>query len=609
MWPQVHEQEARTIGLLSYLYGPKDGEHTDPHLVASYDGFAPDPGRDADATLKELSSLLDLPVRRAGDKAPTKHVWHISVRAAPEDRTLTDADWGDVARRIVKATGIDAGTDSGLPGCRWVAVRHAEDHIHIAATLVRSNGEAYHPFKEGIDAQEEARLIERDYGLRRLDRRDRTAARRPSKAEQHKAKRTGRLPRKQLQTLVRTAAAYAADPDEFLALLHRHGILVEPTRDAQGVIHGYKVALPDDLNAKGEPVWFAGSTLAPDLSWPKIHARLTGTTGDTADNSATSQWPDLTASNPWDRAAAHLDRITALLHIGAEPDGGTHSRAETDRSSDDARIPDEVAAALRATVGELLHILPPTLRNHPLPIETRHELRQAADAFAHAARTSGKAAHAYARAMRSTVRALADTVLSPNTSAEYVIADLIAAALLTVIAIGRWHQARKHQAQARAAATAAHHLRAAYRATAPRPLQRLAANAPRPLLADEYAKLTGFVLTRRAGPGLAEKVLADGAIAALTTALHHGIERGHHPLVLLDHAVTRRELDSADNPAEVLTWRIHRLARTHPAAARRESNTKSAGRRTGTRTTSAPRTGTGLPTGPPTTPPANRRTR
>ncbi|UGQ15010.1 mobilization protein [Yinghuangia sp. ASG 101] len=604
MWPQVHKQESRTIGLLSYLYGPKDGEHTDPHLVASYDGFAPDPGRDTHATLKELAALLDLPVRRAADKAPTKHVWHISVRAAPEDRTLTDEEWGDIARRIVKATGIDAGPDSDLPGCRWVAVRHAEDHIHIAATLVRSNGEAYHPFKEGIDAQEEARLIERDYRLRRLDRRDRTAARRPSKAEQHKAKRTGRLPRKQLQTLVRTAAAYAADPDEFLALLHRHDILVQPTRDARGVIHGYKVALPDDLNANSEPVWFAGSTLAPDLTWPKIHARLTATAGDgTTDSSAAPQWPDLAAPNPWDRAAAHLDRITALLQTGA------NSRTETDRPADDTQIPDEVAAALRATVGELLHILPEALHGHPLPTETRYELRQAADAFAHAARTSGKAAHAYTRAMRSTVRALADTVLSPNTSAEYVIADLIAAALLTVIAISRWHQARKHEAQARAAATAAHHLRAAYRATAPRSLHRLAANAPHTLLVDEYAKLTGFVLTRRAGPVLAEEVLADDAIGALTTALHHGIERGHHPLVLLDHAVTRRELLSADNPAEVLTWRIHRLARTHPAAARRESNTKSGGRRTGARTASAPRTGNGLPTAAPTTPPANRRTR
>jgi hypothetical protein len=38
---------SRTHGLLVHLYGPgKRDEHTDPHLVGSWDGFAPDPGRD-----------------------------------------------------------------------------------------------------------------------------------------------------------------------------------------------------------------------------------------------------------------------------------------------------------------------------------------------------------------------------------------------------------------------------------------------------------------------------------------------------------------------------------------------------------------------------------
>ncbi len=113
MIPSVNESGSRTIGLLAYLYGPgKHEEHTDPdpHLVASFDGMSPDPGRDPNATLKDLQQLLDQPVMALAKHArPAKHVWHTSVRADPKDRTLSDEEWADIARRIVAATGIDPG--------------------------------------------------------------------------------------------------------------------------------------------------------------------------------------------------------------------------------------------------------------------------------------------------------------------------------------------------------------------------------------------------------------------------------------------------------------------------------------------------------------------
>ncbi|MYS55626.1 mobilization protein, partial [Streptomyces sp. SID6013] len=63
MIPRIQKRGQRTIGLLYYLYGPgKFEEHTDPHLVASWDHNAPDPGRDTTATLKQLQQLLDQPV-------------------------------------------------------------------------------------------------------------------------------------------------------------------------------------------------------------------------------------------------------------------------------------------------------------------------------------------------------------------------------------------------------------------------------------------------------------------------------------------------------------------------------------------------------------------
>ncbi|RYJ31473.1 hypothetical protein CU044_0483 [Streptomyces sp. L-9-10] len=56
----------------------------------------------------------------------------LPVRTAPGDRYLTDDDWAEVARRIVHATGLTPGGDD--QACRWIAVQHADDHIHILAS-------------------------------------------------------------------------------------------------------------------------------------------------------------------------------------------------------------------------------------------------------------------------------------------------------------------------------------------------------------------------------------------------------------------------------------------------------------------------------------------
>ncbi|MGW1464434.1 relaxase/mobilization nuclease domain-containing protein [Streptomyces sp. NPDC002308] len=177
---------SRTHGLLVYLYGPgRCEEHTDAHLVGSWDGFAPDPGRDTGldpdpkVTLARLTAALDLRVKQAGDRAPAKHVWHCSVRTAPGDRRLDDEEWNAVAQRIVHATGIAPAGDSD--GCRWIAVRHAEDHIHIVATLVRGDLRTPRLNYDCNRAQAERRRIEKETGLRPASRRhsDASAAARP----------------------------------------------------------------------------------------------------------------------------------------------------------------------------------------------------------------------------------------------------------------------------------------------------------------------------------------------------------------------------------------------------------------------------------------------
>ncbi|MFE0138146.1 mobilization protein, partial [Streptomyces sp. NPDC059037] len=132
MIPSINDPGDDTAGLLYYLYGAgRAEEHVDPHLVASFDGMAPDPGRRADfhRAIKDLAGLIDQPVEALPSHArPALPVWHTSVRAAPGDRTLSDDEWADIARRVVAATGIDPG--DGEPGCRWAAVRHADQNNH-----------------------------------------------------------------------------------------------------------------------------------------------------------------------------------------------------------------------------------------------------------------------------------------------------------------------------------------------------------------------------------------------------------------------------------------------------------------------------------------------
>lgn len=120
MIPRIHKQGSSTRGLLNYLYGKGTREeHVDPHLVASFDDMAPDPGRDPSATKEDLQRLLDQPLHLLDvDQRPDQHVWHCSVRAARTDRILSDEEWGAIARRIVAATGIDpaAQTTPGAGG-------------------------------------------------------------------------------------------------------------------------------------------------------------------------------------------------------------------------------------------------------------------------------------------------------------------------------------------------------------------------------------------------------------------------------------------------------------------------------------------------------------
>ncbi|WP_432079612.1 relaxase/mobilization nuclease domain-containing protein [Streptomyces sp. YPW6] len=536
MIPSVNDPGDRTIGLLAYLYGPgKHEEHTDPHLVASFDDMSPDPGRDPNATLKDLQQLLDQPVMALPRHArPAKHVWHTSVRTAPGDRTLSDEEWAGIARRIVAATGIDPG--NGQPGCRWAAVRHADDHIHIVATLVREDGLRPDDFRSGARAQAEARIIEKGLGLHEVAPGDGTAAQRPTSAERHKAERQGRerTAREELRETVRRAVAGVRSEEEFFDRLSGAGLLIRKRTAPSGDLLGYKVALPDDRNRDGEPVFYPGARLAPDLSLPRIRERWSGD----AQDAPVPRPEDAARTGPRTPAAARRRTASAAWQ----------AMLVIEHGGDDA-----VAAAHIAAAGEILDALAKTSAAH-----TRRELRDAATAFERASRSHVRAIRGHDRALRQAARDLVHGGPALGRGEDGASTAMAIDMLFFLItAAAHWHAKKGHAQQAAAAARAAEYLRSAYQEAAAGPLGVLyqrGRRLNRPLLQRQT------VVLREALPGLAEQILAEPGWYALAATIADAEAAGHDPAALLSDAVERRELDTAESVSDVLVWRMRRMA-------------------------------------------------
>ncbi len=272
--------------LIYYLYGPgRHQEHTDPHIVAGWrhpaelePALRPDGSRD----FRMLTGLLNQPHAALGRRGYDRPVWHCSVRAAPEDPVLSDDQWAQIAHDVMHRTGL-ARYGEEEDAVRWVAVRHAGDHIHIVAMLARQDRRKPSVHNDRYRVRDACQAAERRYRLRPTAPADRTAPRYPSRGEKEKAagRGLGEAPRLTLRRHAATAAASASSETEFFARLEEAGVLVRlrySTRNP-GQVTGYAVALPGDTGPDGGPIWYGGGKLAADLTWPKLRQRWTGPGG------------------------------------------------------------------------------------------------------------------------------------------------------------------------------------------------------------------------------------------------------------------------------------------------------------------------------------------
>jgi hypothetical protein len=159
-----------------YLYGPGGShEHVDPHLVAAWRPPAelepplrPSGRRD----MRRLIGLLLQPYAAMGNWGYPRPVWHCLLSAAPADRVLSDAEWGDIAVDVMLRTGLSDREDDEDPlwideGVRWIAVRHAADHIHVVAMLARQDGRRPRLSFDRLRVRDACRAAEDRYGLQK----------------------------------------------------------------------------------------------------------------------------------------------------------------------------------------------------------------------------------------------------------------------------------------------------------------------------------------------------------------------------------------------------------------------------------------------------------
>ncbi|MGW1807153.1 relaxase/mobilization nuclease domain-containing protein [Streptomyces sp. NPDC002078] len=268
------------VGLALYLFGPgKFNEHTDPHIVAADVTFGLEDGhRFTDRRdIIDLGQDLDGPHKLFGTEFPGGHIYHLVLSNGPDDRLLADEEWAEIARGAMDRMGFTE--SSSKAPCRWFAVRHGlsiegNDHIHIAANLIREDGTKTSIWNDRPRIQKFAAEMEQRYGLTVIEGRSGAGLPGVTRAEKEIAARTGQPepPRTRLARAVRAAAVASASEAEFVRRLYRSGVLVRPryTSGGRTGVDGYSVALrPDDGS---DPVWFGGGKLAPDLTLPRLRA-------------------------------------------------------------------------------------------------------------------------------------------------------------------------------------------------------------------------------------------------------------------------------------------------------------------------------------------------
>jgi hypothetical protein len=264
--------------LIDYLFGlGKANEHTDQRVITSGLALGGDvlAGRALSSqAIVELGSDLDAANDLAQANPAGGHIWHLSLSLPAEDRPLTDDQWAEVARKATEAIGFER---EGLEPAAWVAVAHGasaqgNQHIHIAASLVRLDGSRVETWQSKRTISRVCTELEHTYGLTVVEGREGRGMPGLTRAELERTAREqlAEPPRITIARIVREASVASRDEAEFVRRLRGSGVLVRPRFEAGGneAVIGYSVAVRPEVG--DTPIWFGGGKLAKDLTLPSL---------------------------------------------------------------------------------------------------------------------------------------------------------------------------------------------------------------------------------------------------------------------------------------------------------------------------------------------------
>jgi len=261
-------KDAGALGV--YLHGPgRHNEHAYNARVAGMVIAGSIPVTDPTKPGQWVANM-----RRAyrGRDDVSRPVWQCSLRTAPDDRRLSDAEWADAAQMFAERLGFDQHP--------WVAVRHADDHIHLALSRVAHDGRVWlgrHDYRTTQDARRE---LETELGLvqapvRRGVASPRTEVTQVRAGEYRMFADAGQHPPRAVlagQVLAAANTAAGRGRDAFEAELADRGIDFAVNQASTGTVSGYRFAAPVTAHAdhNGEQVWFKASQLDKKLAWRQL---------------------------------------------------------------------------------------------------------------------------------------------------------------------------------------------------------------------------------------------------------------------------------------------------------------------------------------------------
>ena len=405
-------------GLIYYLQGPgKHNEHTNPHMVAGRGGAVERFMWSADSSVRVLSKDDAIAIARELDEPHVLHdvkvpwvdpkrkkaalaegytetgaramarvedanVWQCSLALRADEAELSDELWGKIAEDFMREMGFDS-VDPTDAGSRWVAIHHGKsangnDHIHIAASMVREDGSlvklfvppapGQKPQGDGPRSSQVIQMLERKYNLQ-IDRDDqavspsyhqaevetalqmrpdvdapaveagRTATEAGKKAKQQR----GEPVRFELARRVRAAATAASNESSFVELLGAESDVVLRPRWAEGpaiAVVGYSVGLAPRGHDKhsitdGEVVWYSGTSLGRDLTLTQLRKQW-GTT-DAGRSVARAQWRTHSINSVGPDADTVAQMRAKLPYASAQDSASDRSAAVAD-GADPAEI-------------------------------------------------------------------------------------------------------------------------------------------------------------------------------------------------------------------------------------------------------------------------------